>query len=111
MIKAVRNLRQIPLFMRDRNFIKQVAKDRVKGYAQSLTMAIVGLMVTGAVSAQNADPGNLRPPDVPDKIKVDQGNKLFLVGRAVGTQNYVCKASGSGFKFVLFTPQATLFGA
>jgi len=74
-----------------------------------LTLALVA--ISTAAHAQNADPGNLRPPDVPEKIKVDEGNKVFLVGRAVGTQNYVCKASGSGFKFVLFTPQATLFGA
>jgi len=77
----------------------------------ALTIALVGLTVTGTASAQNADPGNLRPPAVPDNLKIEPGNKVFLVGRAVGTQNYVCKASGSGFKFVLFTPQATLFGA
>jgi len=27
----------------------------------------------------------------------------------VGTQNYVCLPSGKDFKFILFTPQATLF--
>jgi len=32
------------------------------------------------------------------------------VGHAVGTQNYVCLPSGAGFAFVLFTPEATLFG-
>jgi hypothetical protein len=31
------------------------------------------------------------------------------VGHAVGTQNYSCLPSGTGFKFVLFTPEATLF--
>ena len=49
------------------------------------------------------------PPPVPTNIQVPAGNKLFLVGRAIGTQNYVCLPSGDGFKFVLFTPQATLF--
>jgi hypothetical protein len=31
------------------------------------------------------------------------------VGHATGTQNYICLPSGSGFSFILFTPQATLF--
>jgi len=37
------------------------------------------------------------------------GQKLFFAGHAVGTQNYVCRPSGTGFAFGLFTPQATLF--
>ncbi len=49
------------------------------------------------------------PPPVPANIQVPAGNKLFLVGHAIGTQNYVCRPSGDGVKFVLFTPQATLF--
>jgi len=40
---------------------------------------------------------------------VDQGNSPFLVGHAMGTQNYVCLAAGAGFAYALFTPQATLF--
>jgi hypothetical protein len=31
------------------------------------------------------------------------------VGHTVGTQNYVCAPSGGAIKYVLFTPQATLF--
>jgi hypothetical protein len=49
------------------------------------------------------------PPSVPKAIQVPDGNKLFLVGHAIGTQNYVCVPSDAGYKFVLFTPQATLF--
>ena len=52
---------------------------------------------------------DLTPPPVPDNIKVPAGNKLFLVGHAVGTQNYVCVPSGTSVRFVLFTPEATLF--
>ena len=48
-------------------------------------------------------------PPVPAAIQVPAGNELFRVGHAVGTQNYVCLPSGSGVKFTLFTPQATLF--
>src|SRR5678816_4703281 len=63
--------------------IKQRAKNRLRKYGFALS--IIGLMAIGTAHAQNADPGNLRPPDVPEKIKVEQGNKVFLVGRAVGT--------------------------
>ena len=37
------------------------------------------------------------------------GNIAFLVGHAVGTQNYICLPSGPGVAFALFTPEATLF--
>jgi len=53
-----------------------------------------------------ADP--VTSPQVPANIQVPQGNNAFLVGHAVGTQDYVCLPSGDGFKFTLFTPQATL---
>jgi len=46
---------------------------------------------------------------VPSNIQVPAGNRLFLVGHAVGTQNYICVPSGAGVKFVLFTPETTLF--
>ena len=49
------------------------------------------------------------PPPVPANLEVPAGNTAFLVGHAVGTQNYVCLPSGSGFAFTLFTPEATLF--
>jgi hypothetical protein len=56
-----------------------------------------------------ASQAGVKPPPVPANIQVPAGNKAFLVGHAVGTQNYVCLPSGSGFAFTLFTPQATLF--
>src|SRR5689334_9656661 len=46
----------------------------------------------------------------PGLAPVPAGNKLVLGTHAVGTQNYVCKPSGAGVAYVLFTPQATLFG-
>ncbi len=67
------------------------------------------LALTGVVS-QPAYAQHVTPPPVPGNIQVPAGAKAFLVGHAVGTQNYVCQPSGAGFKFLLFTPQATLFG-
>jgi hypothetical protein len=54
-----------------------------------------------------ADP--VTPPPMPANIQAPAGHKLFLVGHAVGTQNYICLPVDGGIKFVLFTPQATLF--
>jgi hypothetical protein len=81
-------------------------------------ISVAGLVLAGIVTVafavslpQLARADNIKPPPVPDeKLQVPSGNKLFLVGHATGTQNYVCRPSGAGFAYVLFTPQATLFG-
>jgi hypothetical protein len=48
-------------------------------------------------------------PHVPFNIAVEAGNKPFLEGHGVGTQNYICLPDGTGFAYKLFTPEATLF--
>ena len=71
------------------------------------------LAVAFAVSlSQPAYAGKITPPPVPPDLQVRAGNKAFLEGHAVGTQNYVCApsaASTTGVAYVLFTPEATLF--
>ena len=69
-------------------------------------LASVAFTVSAAAPAYADD---MTPPPVPANIQVPAGNRLFLVGHAVGTQNYVCLPSGTGVRFVLFTPEATLF--
>lgn len=49
------------------------------------------------------------PPSVPANIQVPTGNRRFLTGHAVGTQNYICLPSAASFAWTLFGPQATLF--
>jgi uncharacterized protein DUF3455 len=49
------------------------------------------------------------PPRVPANIQVPAGNKLFLIGHALGTQNYICLPSATSVAWTLFGPQATLF--
>jgi hypothetical protein len=61
---------------------------------------------------QLAHADSVTPPPVPANIQVPAGNTAFLVGHAIGTQNYNCRPSStsiSGVAFTLFTPQATLF--
>jgi hypothetical protein len=75
----------------------------------NLLLAGVAAMAFTVPSPTPAYADALTPPPVPGNIQVPAGNKLFLIGHAVGTQNYICVPSGAGVKFVLFTPQATLF--
>lgn len=75
--------------------------------ATALALASTILLATSARAGEITAPPV--PPPVPDNIQVLPPNAPYLVGHAVGTQNYVCLPSGSGFKFTLFTPEATLF--
>jgi len=73
----------------------------------SVVAAMLGLGLMGAGQAAHAK--DVKPPRVPPNLEVPAGNTAFLVGHATGTQNYVCLPSGTGFAYVLFTPEATLF--
>ena len=73
-----------------------------------ILLAGVAAMVFTVPSPAPAYADTITPP-VPGNIQVPAGNKLFLVGHAVGTQNYICVPSSTGIRFVLFTPEATLF--
>jgi hypothetical protein len=70
----------------------------------------VGFALTIALP-QAARAQAITPPQVPANIQVPAGNEIFLIGRGVGTQNYVCSPTTSvgQVAWTLFTPQATLF--
>ena len=78
-----------------------------------LTACTTALAVALTISlSQSAHANHVTPPPVPTNVQVPAGNKAFLEGHGVGTQNYVCvpsASSASGVAYVLFTPQATLF--
>jgi hypothetical protein len=84
-----------------------------------LMMCLAALTVAFTVSqprpahaddADDADEADdATPPPVPRNIQVPAGNKAFLEGDAIGTQDYICLPSGSGFAWTFFGPQATLF--
>src|SRR5512133_2182261 len=75
-----------------------------------MVLAAVASTAFTLSSPQAATDGITPPPLPPGLAPVPAGNELFLGTHAVGTQNYVCQPSGAGFAYVLFTPQATLFG-
>lgn len=90
---------------------------------QVCSIVLLTLFAAAAATAQTSDSapaaahaGNITPPPVPDTIKVEEPHKVFLVGHATGTQNYVCLPCDPstpncplGVAYKLFTPQATLF--
>jgi hypothetical protein len=72
-------------------------------YASALAVALTVAL------APSAHAEHVTPPPVPGGIVMPAEAKAFLEGHAIGTQNYVCVPSGSGFAWSLFTPRATLF--
>ncbi len=77
------------------------------------TVRIAALAVACLVSLPTLLLANDIPaPAVPGDLIVDASHRVYLVGHAVGTQNYVClpKAdSPTGFAWILYGPDATLF--
>jgi hypothetical protein len=74
------------------------------------------LLVAGVAAAATALPmaqaAHAEPPApaVPPEIAVEAGNKLFLVGHAVGVQIYGCKATAGAYRWGLIAPRANLYG-
>ena len=95
-----------------------------KNQVASRTMLVARSMALAATFTvlflEPAHADRVTPPLVPSNIQVPAGNKAFLEGRAVGTQNYIClpcpnattpaaMCPASEFAWILFGPQATLF--
>ena len=74
-------------------------------------IAVLGLSVLCGLP-HAAEAQTVTPPIVPPGLEVEAPNHAFLVGHAFGFQNYECQPVESlgRVNWVLFTPQATLFG-
>ena len=72
--------------------------------ATALAVAFAAAIAQPALAARP-----VTPPPVPFNLEIPDGHHAFLVGAAIGTQNYVCVPSATGVAYVLFTPEATLF--
>jgi hypothetical protein len=75
----------------------------------SIPSIIVLTLVFNVMFPQQSHAQARTPPSVPGDIRVEAGNKVFLAAHAIGTQNYICLPSASGFAWTLVGPQATLF--
>jgi hypothetical protein len=88
-------------------------KRRVLHVVSATAMAL--MLATTLTGAASDDNDRLRVPPMPDDIRVDEGHRLFFIGHAFGTQNYICLPSTlpntNGFAWTLFGPQANLFNA
>ena len=77
-------------------------------YRNLLLACATALAVAFTVSPPqpvHANP-HLEPLLVPPNLQVPAGHKVFFVGHAVGTQQYICLSPGA---WTFFGPQATLF--
>jgi hypothetical protein len=70
---------------------------------RAFTTALVA--VAAALSILQAAQAGAPSPTVPDRIAVEDGNKVFLVGHAVGVQIYACNGTAWG----LVAPRANLY--
>ena len=73
-------------------------------YSLALAGALALCLAPSVSSAQSSS-----VPPVPANLQVPAGNEVFLDGRAVGTQNYVCLLSAKGFAWRFLGPQATVY--
>lgn len=67
-------------------------------------MAVIALSVAQVAMAAPS------PPSVPNGIDVPAGNKVFLVGHAVGVQIYTCAPTAGGYAWSFVAPRADLYG-
>jgi len=98
--------------MKDFNAPKHRTMQRI--VATGFAAAIAGSFTLHLAAAHAS---RIVVPPLPATLHVPAGNHPFLLGKAVGTQNYVCLPSGvdaagnPAFAWKLFTPEATLFAA
>jgi hypothetical protein len=79
-------------------------------HKETFTMSWKTIVLIGTLAiAPSAAAQVVTPPAVPENLQVTDGSIAFLVGHAVGTQNYVCVPTSSGHMWTFFGPQATLF--
>ncbi len=73
-------------------------------------LLLVGIIAAAAaLSVTQVAQAGPPAPVVPSKIEVGAGNKVFLVGHAVGVQIYSCNATSSGFVWGFVAPRANLY--
>jgi hypothetical protein len=80
---------------------------RLIGFNRLLVTGLVA--VAAALSLTQVAHAGPPAPVVPSEIQVADGNKVFLVGHAVGVQIYSCNPTASGFTWGFVAPRANLY--
>jgi hypothetical protein len=73
-------------------------------------LLVAGIVAAAALPLAQLAYAGPAPPIVPDDIKVPEGNKVYLVGHAVGVQIYSCNLTPNGFSWGFVGPRADLYG-
>jgi Protein of unknown function (DUF3455) len=83
----------------------------MKRSARSRRLLVTAIIAAAAAAGPVAATVSAGPdgPDVPGKIAVEDGHKVFLVGHATGVQIYACYAQGTAFKWSFAGPRANLY--
>lgn len=77
---------------------------------RSTIMCVLAAAVSSPALAQSGVPfGPKLPAAIPPDIEAPAGYSVFYRAHALGTQNYMCLPTPTGFAWKLFAPQATLF--
>jgi hypothetical protein len=80
-------------------------------FSRSRRLAAATLAAAAVLTTAQAAQAEPTEPTVPPEIAVEAGNKLFLVGHAVGVQIYRCNATADGgFRWSFVGPRANLYG-
>jgi Protein of unknown function (DUF3455) len=75
-----------------------------------IRLLLVGIVAAAAaLSLTQVAQAGPPAPAVPGEIQVPAGNKVFLVGHAVGVQIYSCNASAGGIAWGFVAPRANLY--
>ena len=81
---------------------------RMTRFSRHIVASVVALVA--ALPLAQAALAGPTAPEVPMDIQVPSGNKVFLVGHAVGVQIYSCNAVTGGHAWALVAPRADLYG-
>ncbi len=85
----------------------------MKGSIRFGRLLLAGVLAVATVSAvpQVAQAGPAPASYVPSKLRVEEGNKLFLVAAAEGVQIYRCNVVAGVYSWGLVAPDARLYDA
>jgi hypothetical protein len=91
--------------------IEQQSAKTTRAHRLLVAALVLGFSSAAVVHAQGQD---VTPPPAPAILTPPEGNSVFLVGRAVGTQGYTCLPTTPGASTASWTvkgarPEATIF--